>query len=291
MSGSGESPSYDLVFADPVPNQATSDDGNDMPPPPEPPNPDAQPGARPLEAEQDEPSLPPPAPPPTSEPAPRLADLPPDPEPSEFALPEPAPPEPPRSLSRPRPTVRLADPDESSPVQLPPPVPVPDAPLPLPPQTARPSPRSQQAQNFPAPIDLSFGPAGSGRPAPGSVASRALDLTARPSKSVKARAARDGVSLSNGSDELAAAVHNWWLRHRYYPEQAGLAGVEGTVVLHMQLDRYGTVKDLEVYRSSGSKWLDLAAIGSFRGAKLAITPGSEGESIALEATLDYRIVQ
>lgn len=281
--GEGDAqPSYDVVFADPTPDQpALPDPGDDAPAPPVPPDPNAERGARPPEpdAPSPEPAPPEPAPP---EPAP------PEPAPAEPAPPEPLAPEP---APRPPPNVRLAEPDMPELLRPPPPVPIPDAPPPLPPRPAappRPRPQ-QQARRFPAPIDLNFGPANPGRPAPGSVASRALDLSIGPAKPGSLRATSD-LRSPRAAEELMAALESWWVRHSYYPGQAAQAGEEGTVRIRLQADRFGKVVSVELQSRSGSPWLDMAALGTFRNAKLAV-PSNAGETFTVDLTVNYVLVR
>ena len=54
-------------------------------------------------------------------------------------------------------------------------------------------------------------------------------------------------------------LHLWWLQHRYYPQQAAMAGEDGTVVIQVVVDRYGRVHAVDLESRSGSQWLDMAA--------------------------------
>ncbi len=189
---------------------------------------------------------------------------------------------------RPPPSVRLAEPDLPSVLQPPPPVPIPDAPPPLPPPPAPPRPR--QAQRFPTPMDLNFGPANPSRPAPGSTASRAIDLALGPAKPGSTRAARSALYSPNASADLMAALEAWWLKHGYYPERARMAGEDGSVGIRLQVDRYGKVASVEVNTRSGSQWLDMAAQGTFRGAKLVV-PSNSGETASVDLTINYVLIR
>ncbi len=283
-------PSYDVVFADPTTDQpAPPDAGTDTPAPPVPPDPDAQPAARPPTPPPDD-TPPEPVPP---EPAPPESEPPPpEPAPPEPAPPEPAPPEPVPAPPRPRPppSVRLMESDVPEPLPLPPPVPIPAAPPPPPRPAAPPRPQQQQqAQRFPAPIDLNFGPANPGRPARGSVASRAIDLSLGPAKPGSLRAASSELRSPNASADLMAALEAWWRRHRYYPEQARQAGEDGSVGIRLRVDRYGKVAAVEMQSRSGSQWLDMAALGAFRGAQLVV-PSNAGETVSVDLTIHYILI-
>ena len=52
-----------------------------------------------------------------------------------------------------------------------------------------------------------------------------------------------------------------------YPEVARLAGVQGTVLLHLQIDKNGVVKNVRVIKSLGLADMDQAAINAVRAVK------------------------
>ena len=62
-----------------------------------------------------------------------------------------------------------------------------------------------------------------------------------------------------------------------YPRIARKRGYQGTVVLEVLVDREGDVEDLKVYRSSGYKALDKAALSSVR--HWIFTPGRRGDVV------------
>lgn len=62
-----------------------------------------------------------------------------------------------------------------------------------------------------------------------------------------------------------------------YPRIARKRGYQGTVVLEVLVDQEGDVEDLKVYRSSGYKALDRAALSSVR--HWSFTPGQRGEVV------------
>lgn len=90
-----------------------------------------------------------------------------------------------------------------------------------------------------------------------------------------------------GSDWIAM-LHQWWEQHGYYPPQAAHAGEDGTVQIHVVVDRYGHVKSVELTGRSGSQWLDLGAQAVFRGATVPPFPPSTPENQAnLDLTIRY----
>ncbi len=188
---------------------------------------------------------------------------------------------------------------------------MPDLKLDLPPQLAplprpvpRPVPRPmQQAQRrpapdpnrFPDPIDLNFGPAAARVPAAprGSVASRAIDLSLGaakpgPNKSeafFDARAAKIGADWANG---LAA----YWRAHRYYPRQAVESGEDGSVQVELVVNRLGKVESVQIKTRSGSPWLDMAAVGTWRNAQLAPFPRENtDETATITLTINYILLR
>ncbi len=94
-----------------------------------------------------------------------------------------------------------------------------------------------------------------------------------------------------GSDWLSD-LHKWWIAHRHYPEQAGENGESGTVQIHVKVDRTGRVLGVDLVSTSGSQWLDLGALGTFRGARLPPFPYNTPENEAdLTLTINYQIIR
>ncbi len=86
-------------------------------------------------------------------------------------------------------------------------------------------------------------------------------------------------------------MQRWWDEHSYFPEEAARLGQDGTVQLHVAMDRYGDVKSVEVESPSGSQWIDAAALAVFRHAHLPPFPQSTRENEAdLHLTLQYILV-
>ncbi len=204
---------------------------------------------------------------------PQPAEAPPTETPPARALPEPMPTPPPP----PPPVVRLDGPT----LAMPPfrsvePLPSPPPPPPRP----RASPPAPPRTQFAAPMDLSFGPASprSAPPPRGSIASRAIDLSPGPPRPGpnRAEAFFDARARNLGADWMDG-VRSYWYRHRYYPAQAVAAREEGTVVIEITVDRSGRVQAVEVTSRSGSSWLDMAAVGTFRNAQLPPLPVELGE--------------
>ena len=300
----GVAPSYELVF-DSLPGVPDGPPDQAPPPPAPAPREDALPG--------------PVSPPALAPPEPDATPTPPAPAPSAAPAPEPTPPPPPSEAAvpdtpAPPPQVRVTPPDLPAPAAplvpdlvMPTPPPIAAPPRPAPARPA-PPPRPRMAPppslgSLSSPMELSFGPAPQRPAAPrmvapaGSVASRSLDLTPGPPKPVTRQAA-----LSRGDidfDARAAAlgadwmdgVRAFWLRHRYYPRQAAENGEDGTVELELTVNRLGKVQSAVVRGRSGSSWLDMAAVGTFRSAQLPPLPPEVGESRTVTIPIHYILLR
>ncbi len=94
-----------------------------------------------------------------------------------------------------------------------------------------------------------------------------------------------------GKDWIAQ-LHEWWLQHSYYPRQAARDGEDGTVVVHVKVNRDGKVEMVDIESRSGSQWLDAGAQAVFRGATLPPFPPTTPENEAdLDITIDYILVR
>lgn len=291
--------------------------GAPIPPPPAPPPPAPPPPAPP-------PPAPPPAPPPPAPvPAP-LPQPPPPPEvPPEAKPPEPAPapvpaPTPPAEAPAPEPPPAPA-PEEAAPLPLPPapapPPPVrppvrpevrpearPPQPRPAPPAPAFPAP-SFPAPSFPAPTQFGFNaprtaPAAPREPRSGGAGT--MDLSLGPGL----RNYRGQVPQSAGVDSSVRVegaqvgpdwirqLHEWWQQHAYYPPQAAMRGEDGTVRLHLKVERDGTVTEVQLQGRSGSQWLDMGAVSIFRGAHLPpFPPGTPENQGDVYLTINFVLVR
>ncbi len=301
-------PSYDLVFENggsstpPTAPDHSLDTPSEAPAADLPPAPALEPPAPP-ESEQSEPPptplpepapVPEPAPEPVPEPKPEPAP-PPQPQPVPEAAPAPEPP------SYEPPAVRLEEPGPApapySPQALAPELPPLVAPPPLPP--APPRPRQQALQRpapgaFPPPIDLNFGPASTRAPAPRIAgSSRAIDLSlGAPKPGPNKSEAFFDVRAANIGSDWAQGLAAYWRTHRYYPQQAAQNGEDGTVQIQIVVNRLGRVESVEIQRRSGSPWLDMAAVGTWRNAQLAPLPAENTDrTITIPLTINYVLIR
>ncbi len=251
--------------------------------PPSPPVPSAE-LVVPRPAAPPRPSPPHPAPPRAAQqPLPKATALP-------APVPQPKVPAPPAPLPAELPEVRLS----LAPPRLPPPplaVPRPPAP-----------PPARQAPAFPRPMDLSLGndaaapmskyrQRGSGaiNLALGRAALNAPGAPPRDTDAVQGDIRVRGAQV--GKDWIAL-LHEWWEQHAYYPQEAARLGQDGTVAIHVRVDRYGKVHLVELESSSGSTWIDAGAQATFRGANLPPFPPSTPEPMAdLDLTINYILIR
>jgi len=226
----------------------------------------------------------------------------PSPPPPPAAAAPPAAQPPPAAVAAPAPA-----PPADAPVRLslaqPPPLPLPPLPpftMPEPPAELSPAAPSatghRPAPAFPAPMDISLGrPVAP--PQPVTHGTGALDLAigpdARKSNGAPPRdtSAAEGMirvrGASVGKDWLER-LHEWWEQHSYYPDQAVLRGEDGTVQIHVRVDRFGRVQLVELESPSGSQWLDAGAQAVFRGATVPPFPPATPEPFTdLDITIDY----
>ncbi len=311
--GGDPSPSYDLVFEGPSGGAPpTTAPQTQKLPPAQPadvtPPPDAVSG--------------PPAPTPLSTPDPNAATAPPpaaDAAPAQAAeaTPPPAPATaapPPVALAPPNETATIPMPLEVPPTLEPPAVrlevprtetapatpesimPQPPPPLEPPPRpirpAARPAPRAMTG-TLANPMDLSLGPAAPRPAARGSVASRSLDLS--PPQERDGPAASDPyaqIRAANASADWNRGLLQYWLRHRFYPEQAAANGEQGAVTIQLTVNRSGRVESVEVLSRSGSQWLDMAALATWRDARLPpFTNEMREDRITFPVPIQYSLIR
>lgn len=169
---------------------------------------------------------------------------------------------------------------------------------------ARHAPSVSRRTAFPAPMRFSFG----GTPSPSASApSRrsarrgVVDYSIGSFANVPVGApprAPDGLNMDirvTGAQVGAGWIEQlqqFWITHRYYPDEAASRGEDGMVELHMIVDRSGQVTALDLVASSGSRWLDMAGQSVFRGAHLPPFPANTPEPTAeVELRLYYILIR
>jgi len=263
-----------------------------VPPPPEPPAQTAM--AAPA------PETPPPAAlelaPPTPTPPMQQAMATPDPVPDTTAPPAaveilpPSPPPPAVRLALPDPLPQPAQPRDLVPDFTPP---APPAPLPPLPVRPRPAPPRPQFGSLGAPMDLNFGPAASRAPAPRPPGSRGIDFSlGAPKPGPNRSEAFFDIRAKNIGADWAQSISAYGKGHIYYPQQAVEAGEDGSATIQFVVDRSGKVNAVELKRSSGSQWLDMATLGMWRNAKLPPIPAeNQDPTITVTYTLHYILIR
>ena len=155
-----------------------------------------------------------------------------------------------------------------------------------------------QAGTLGNPLDsLSFGPSAVRPPAarvgarPGSVASRSFDLSpGAPKGPNRAEAFFDARAARLGAD-WEEALKSYWLRHRYYPQQAAENGEDGTVDVELTVSSTGRVQSAVIKSRSGSQFIDMAAVGTWRNAQLPPLPPELGANYTFTITIDYILLR
>jgi TonB family protein len=180
--------------------------------------------------------------------------------------------------------------DFLSPLPPLPPVPRPSSPRPSPP---RPRLAARPSNPFAAPMQYAFnsGHAPTTTNAPstqmGPVGGGASALSAAGIMTDFAHA-REG----NPGPDFYGSLQSWWNAHSYYPREAAAKGEDGDVDLTLVVDRNGHVISVERRGSSGSMWLDLAGVSTWRDAKLLPLPDSLGlDHLTLDIKLHYILIR
>lgn len=295
-SGMPDSDLPPLRLPDPPPEAPPDLQAEPAKPEPAPPEPAPPEPASPPELLPPEPAVPPPEPapaatlPPEPAPPPAVPEVVPDVAPDPVPVPAPAP--------RPPSTVRLEQPD--TPPTLTPQAMAPDLPAlvpppPLPPVAPRPRVQAQQRPapgSFGAPMDLSFGAAPRSA-APRARGSRGIDLAlGAPKPGPNKSEAFFDIRAANIGADWAQGLAEYWRRHRYYPQQAAQNGEDGTVVIQIVVNRLGRVESVEIKSRSGSPWLDMAALGTWRNAQLAPLPRENTDAtISIALTISYLLIR
>jgi protein TonB len=122
--------------------------------------------------------------------------------------------------------------------------------------------------------------------------SRSLDLSMGPV--IQGGQLRDAVPhiASAGADgDYMELLSEYVETHKYYPEQAGRNGEQGTTTIKALITRDGTVKDVRLEQSSESRMLDLALLSMFRDKHLPPFPDDMKENEReFTITMTYEIV-
>ncbi len=188
---------------------------------------------------------------------------------------------------------------------VPPPVPLPDLPeIQLPPPPPKPTeqhtsriplrtaPQKRTRSNpFANPMDLSFQQEGQPRARTGrpSGSGSAIDMSLGPLvKNGHINTPFAAIGVKGVSSDYGNELDSWIRRHLYYPPDAAARGESGPAHVHVQIDRSGRVKSVQLVDSSGSFALDGATTGMFRGRTLPpVPPDMQGDHFDIDLTVNY----
>jgi protein TonB len=199
--------------------------------------------------------------------------------------------------------VRLQQAPPSPQAEYRPPEPLPPPPAPLPSSPNPPArPRAAPAPKFPALGNYSFAPLSpQASPREQGRVGRSLNLAIGPVERYTADPPRYNPNDRSSDIQITGAqvgsdwmrdLQQWWIAHRYYPDQASVNGESGTVQIRLKVQRNGQVTGVELLSRSGSQWLDMGAIGTFRGARLPPFPVNTPQNEAdVTLTIGYYLIR
>jgi len=143
----------------------------------------------------------------------------------------------------------------------------------MPPPSSRSGREARGAER--GPLNLAIGPAENYRAAP-------------PRRNNQDEDAEIQVTGAQVGDDWIRQLHQWWVLHRRYPQQAVENNEEGTVIIRFKVDRYGHTSGGEILTRSGSQWLDAQSMATFNNAQLPPFPSNTPENEAtITLTIDY----
>jgi TonB family protein len=153
---------------------------------------------------------------------------------------------------------------------------------------------SQQVNPFAHPLNLSFSSVSRPAMRNGLHGSKSLDLSM--GLLIEGGQLKDAVPhvSSPGADgDYLELLSEYVETHKFYPESAAKNGEDGVAVIRATIMRDGTVKDVHLVESSGSRDLDIAWISLFRDQHLAPFPDDMREqqrdfTLSMDYVLIYR---
>jgi protein TonB len=177
--------------------------------------------------------------------------------------------------------------------------------LPPPAAPARPHAAAPPTLRFPAPMTFSLGgahpaptsraparqaPRQQARSAPARHSGRGIDLSFAPNGGGSTRLSINGLLDRDGvGPDWANAFSAWVAQHSYYPNEAGILGEQGDVVVEFVVAKDGQVSGLHLVSSSGHPLLDMSVLGMLRGARLPPLPPQSGARLPVRFTMRYLI--
>jgi protein TonB len=217
-------------------------------------------------------------------------------EPSQDMKPTPTPPTPPPAASQTAPPeVNPFPPEFMQPPEPPPPPPQANAePVPqAPPHPQQHRQRSAQSSNPFAHMQmLNFAPPSRPQRSAGLRNSRSINMEEGPV--ISGGQLHDAVTHvigPGGPEDYMALLSEYIETHKYYPESAAAAGEQGISVVRVTIERDGSVRNVQLEDSSGSRTLDVAWEGVFQSGRLpAFTDDMKENELTLTLSLDYTLI-
>ena len=153
---------------------------------------------------------------------------------------------------------------------------------------------AQQVNPFAHPLNLSFSSVSRPASRNGLHGSKSLDLSM--GLLIEGGQLKDAVPhvSSPGADgDYLELLSEYVETHKFYPERAAANGEDGVAVIRATIARDGTVRDVHLVESSGSRDLDIAWISLFRDHRLAPFPDDMREqqrdfTLSMDYVLIYR---
>lgn len=100
------------------------------------------------------------------------------------------------------------------------------------------------------------------------------------------------LSAPGATADWEAEIREWVEEHKYYPAIAGENGEEGAATVRVTVSPDGTVRDVQLVDSAGSRWLDSAWQAVFRGNKVPPLPEDMGnKDYTFEFTMNYILIR
>lgn len=224
-------------------------------------------------------------------PAPPLAQLPPPPAPPATPQPE--------DVTPPQVSLDLPDENDNQLQALPEAPPQPVQPPPRPARrVARAAPRREApGSSLSSPMEFSFSGAPSGAPPPpgrgGRRHQQGIDMAMAPKLTGGSlQEAVSHLSAPGATADWEAEIREWVEEHKYYPAVAGENGEEGASTVRVTVSPDGTVQDVHLVDSAGSRWLDSAWQSVFRGNRVPPLPEDMGnKDFTFEFTMNFILIR
>jgi protein TonB len=122
--------------------------------------------------------------------------------------------------------------------------------------------------------------------------SHSLDLSMGPMiEGGQVREAIPHIASAGADGDYLERLSEYVETHKYYPESAARVGEDGISIIRALIRRDGTVENVQLEQSSGSRTLDVAWLSLFRGQKLPPFPDDMKEQEKeFTLSMDYELL-